>query len=110
MTAELDIVIPVYNEGANIVRVLHALRDHVRTPFRVLIGYDHDEDDTLEAIRAMDLRGLEVRLVKNRGRGALGAILTAFEESRAPAVLVLPADDDYNAPILDGMVEKFRAG
>jgi dolichol-phosphate mannosyltransferase len=110
MSEELDIVIPVYNEGANIVRVLESLRDHVKTPFRILICYDRDEDDTLEALRGMDLRGLDVQRVKNRGRGALGAIVTGFEESRAEAVLVFPADDDYNAPNLDRMVEKFGEG
>lgn len=110
MTPELEIVIPVYNEGANIVRVLDSLRAHVRTPLRVLIAYDHDEDDTLEAIRAADLGGLEVRPVKNRGRGALGAVLSGFAASGASAVLVLPADDDYNAPNIDRMVATFRDG
>ena len=73
MDIELDIVIPVYNEGANIVRVLDSLRAHVRTPFRVLICYDHDDDDTLTALRDAGVGDLDMRLVKNRGRGALGA-------------------------------------
>jgi len=110
MNEGLDIIIPVYNEGANIVRVLESLREHVRTPFRVLICYDRDEDDTLERLREMDLRGLKVELVKNQGRGALGAILTGFRASVADAVVVFPADDDYNAPNLDRMVAKFREG
>jgi dolichol-phosphate mannosyltransferase len=110
VTEELDIVIPVYNEGGNIIRVLDSLREHVRTSFRILICYDHDEDDTIEALRRMDLQELALALVKNRRRGVLGAILTGFEESRAPSVLVFPADDDYNAPNLDRMVEKFRDG
>ena len=58
----------------------------------------------------MDQAGLDIQLVKNRGKGALGAILTGFEESRAPSVLMFPADDDYNAPNLDRMVEKAREG
>ena len=39
-TPELDIVIPVYNEGDNIRPVLESFRAHLRTPFRVLICYD----------------------------------------------------------------------
>ncbi|MGB8749715.1 MAG: hypothetical protein WCD54_27675, partial [Pseudolabrys sp.] len=46
----LDIVIPVYNEGANIVPTLRAIARDVKTPGRVLICYDLDEDDTLLAI------------------------------------------------------------
>ena len=49
MPTELDIVIPVYNEGRNIVATLAALAGAVKTPARVLICYDHAEDDTLPA-------------------------------------------------------------
>ncbi len=110
MSTELDIVIPVYNEGANIVAVVDSLRTHVQTPFRILICYDHDDDDTIRALRQSDIGELEIQLVKNRRSGVLGAIRTGFEESSAPAVLVFPADDDYNAPALDRMVQKFREG
>jgi len=108
--ASLDIVIPVFNEGGNILRVLGALRDSVRTPFRVLICYDFDEDDTLAAIRSGPAMPFEVVPVKNWGRGPHRAVRTGFEASRAPAVLVLPADDDYNAGIIDTMVRDFREG
>jgi len=36
--------------------------------------------------------------------------VTGFEESTAPAVLVFPGDDDYNAPRVDSMVELLRSG
>lgn len=107
---EMDIVIPVYNEGANIVRVFTALANSVKTPFRVLICHDHDEDDTLAALRTDPVPGVEWVAVKNPGRGALGAVLAGFEASTAAAVLVFPADDDYNPPRLDAMMDKFREG
>jgi glycosyltransferase involved in cell wall biosynthesis len=110
MSAELEIVIPVYNERENIVRVLDSLRRHVKTPFRVLICYDRDDDNTLEALRDYPVEGFALGFVKNRGRGALGAVLSGFEASTAPAVLVFPADDDYNAPRLDLMMDRFREG
>ena len=110
IVTELDIVIPVYNEGQNIVPVLDSFKRHVKTPFRVLICYDRDEDDTLPVARSYGAPGFEVRLVKNRGKGALGAVLTGLEESTAPAVLTYPADDDYNAPSIDRLVEKLRTG
>lgn len=110
MTPELDIVIPVYNEGDNILSVLNSLKAHLRTAFRVLICYDHDDDNTLTVLRQSPIEGLDVQLVKNEGKGALGAVLTGFRKSTAPSVLVFPADDDYNAPRLDALVEKFRQG
>jgi dolichol-phosphate mannosyltransferase len=108
--AELDIVIPVYNEGRNIVPVLDSLGRNVKTSFRVLICYDHDDDDTLPAIAAYRPSDFEIQLVKNRGRGAFGAVTTGFTDSKAPCVLMFPADDDYNAARLDAMVEKARSG
>ena len=102
----LDIVIPVYNEGDNIVATLRAIARDVKTSSRVLICYDREEDDTLPAItNNRDAFGtLSVEFVRNRKRGAHAAVLTGFARSDAPFVLVFPADDDYNAGILDSMV------
>ena len=112
MRPRLDIVIPVYNEGANIVPTLRAIASEVKTPSRILICYDREDDDTLPAINGS--RGafgpLAVVFVRNRGRGAHGAVLTGFASSDAPFVLVFPADDDYNAGILDSMVAQAVAG
>lgn len=113
MTApRLDIVIPVYNEGANIMRTLSALMREVKTPGRVLICYDRDDDDTLPAVNANrhQLGGLPVEFVRNRSRGAHAAVMAGFAASEAPAVLVFPADDDYNAGILDAMAQKISEG
>jgi glycosyltransferase involved in cell wall biosynthesis len=112
MAAELDIVIPVYNEGGNIVPTLTALARHVATPSRVLICYDHPDDDTLPAIRAnaTAFAGLPVEPVRNPGRGAHAAVMAGFAASRAPFVLMYPADDDYNAAALDRMVALAREG
>jgi glycosyltransferase involved in cell wall biosynthesis len=112
MAAELDIVIPVFNEGRNIVRTLSALAGALRTPARVLICYDRPDDDTLPAIRdnAQAYGGLAVELVRNPGRGAHAAVLAGFAKSSAPYVMMYPADDDYNAQKLDAMVARARAG
>src|SRR5215510_6476263 len=113
MTPELDIVIPVYNEGRNIVAVLAALKREVTTPARVLICYDHAEDDTLPAIRANPQAhaGLPLEFVRNHtGRGVHGAVTTGFAASTAPFILMFPADDHVNAPMLDRMVALARGG
>jgi glycosyltransferase involved in cell wall biosynthesis len=112
MASQLDIVIPVYNEGGNIVGVLRALAREVKTPARVLICYDHPDDDTLLAVRdnpgAYD--GLPVEFVRNPKRGAHGAVMAGFGATTAPAVVVYPADDDFNPALLDRMVELARQG
>jgi dolichol-phosphate mannosyltransferase len=112
MTAQLDIVIPVYNEGRNILATLSELRQRVRTPSRILICYDRPDDDTLSTIEANPerVKGLNVDFVRNRSYGPHAAVMSGFAASRAPFVLVFPADDDFNAGIIDAMVAKAEQG
>jgi glycosyltransferase involved in cell wall biosynthesis len=105
----LDIVLPVFNEGEEICPVLEGLRRHVRTPCRLLVCYDHEEDTTLPVLRAA-ASGLDIRLVRNPDRGPHAAIRAGFAASTALAVVVFPADDAVNAPVLDRMVAAWRAG
>lgn len=108
MESKLDIIIPVYNEGENIVDALNALRHEVKTPTRVLIVYDFEEDNTLPVLRRVGDMGFEITILKNRARGAHEAIMTGFDAVRASAVLVYPADEAYNAKIIDAMYARFK--
>lgn len=112
MDRQLDIVIPVYNEGSNILSTLGALARGVKTPSRVLICYDMEEDDTLPAVRNNPdvYPGIDVAFVRNTGRGAHGAVMAGFAASTAPIVVVYPADDDFNEEIIDRMVALIRDG
>jgi dolichol-phosphate mannosyltransferase len=108
----LDIIIPVYNEGAHILPALQSLARAVKTPLRVLICYDRDDDNTLTAIRnnRETVGALSIEFVRNQGRGVHGAVLAGFAASAAPFVVVMMADDDYNAGIIDVMVAKAENG
>lgn len=112
VTPRLDVIIPVYNEGANILPTLQAFNREVNTPLRVLICYDREDDNTLAAIQNNRdaLGALAIEFVHNRKRGAHGAVLSGFAASVAPFVLVAMADDDYNAGIIDTMVGRAAAG
>ncbi len=108
---KLDIIIPVYNEGENIAAVLNLLEKNVATPFRVLICYDRDTDNTLPVVRNISMNlSFEIMLIKNHGSGAHDAVIAGFNVSNAAAVLVFPADDTQNAKIIDRMYEKFQQG
>ena len=111
-TPRLDIIVPVYNEGDNIVPTMRAPRASVKTPNRILICYDREDDNTLPAIRSNreSFISLAIEFVRNHSRGAHGAVLTGFSASTAPFVLVFPADDDFNAGIIDAMVAEATKG
>jgi dolichol-phosphate mannosyltransferase len=112
MDPQIDLVIPVYNEGQNILSTLAALAREVKTPTRVLICYDREDDDTLPAVRDNPdvYVGLMVEFVRNYVRGAHGAVMAGFAASTAPIVVAYPADDDFNAGILDKMADLIRSG
>jgi dolichol-phosphate mannosyltransferase len=104
-----DIIIPVFDEGPNIRGVLESLKS-IDLPIRVLICYDFEEDTTLSALKGYDPRPLQLMLVRNRGRGALGAVLAGFANSTAPCVVTFPADDDYNGPRIRALIQEHLEG
>lgn len=108
----LDIVIPVYNEGKNICRTLAEIEDKVRTPHRVWIVYDFEEDDTLPALQAWERPTPEIHLLRNRfGRGVLNAIRSGF--AAVPddgVVLVVMADLADDLAAVDGMAARIADG
>jgi len=108
--AELDIIIPVYNERETITLALDALYKNVKTPCRIFICYDLDEDTTLEAIARYPKGQLNIVLVKNPGRGPHGAIRAGLDKSSAPMVMTHMADDDYTTHQIEQMVKIFKQG
>lgn len=107
----LDIVIPVYNEGENIRRTLGEIQEKVRTPHRIWIVYDFDEDNTLPAVRQWDGPANTIRLARNRyGRGVLNAIRTGFDLVEDGVVLVVMADSSDDLGVADAMFAKINEG
>lgn len=108
-----SIVVPVYNEAANVAPLMRAMRDAVPPDFEVLIVFDFDEDSTLPALASLaeSERHPRVRTVRNDlGRGVRFAIEAGMRAARADVVVVSMADlsDDYSA--LGEMVRRAESG
>lgn len=107
----IDIVIPAYNEGENIRRTLEEIRTRVRTPHRILIVYDFDEDSTVPVVREAMAHEDNVQLQKNRyGRGALNAIKTGLDRVETGVGLVVMADLSDDLGTVDRMFELVNDG
>jgi len=109
---ELTVVLPVFNEGANIEPVLRGIAAHVTTaPREVMVVYDFDEDDTVPVVRALQAEMPELRLQRNDiGRGVLNALRAGFKAAAAPYVLVMMADGSDEPEVIDAMLAKARGG
>src|SRR5271166_4932867 len=108
----LTLVIPVYNEGANFPPLWDAVRSQIRSPFRALVVYDFDEDNTVPVVQRIISQGeSRLLLVKNEvGRGVVGAIRTGFNHVESGPVLVVMADLSDDLSQVDQMVELYRQG
>ena len=102
---------PGVQRGENITRILDTFRSNIETPFRVLICYDRDDDNTLPAVAAYPERSsVDVLFVKNRGSGPNAAVLSGLEQTTAPYIVVYVADDLDNAGRIDQLVEAAERG
>jgi dolichol-phosphate mannosyltransferase len=105
----LEIIIPVYNEGKNINSVFYQFQYQVQTKFRVIICYDHDDDNTLTAYDSKNF-DFEILQLKNSGIGAHDAVITGLYFSNADCVIVFPGDDLINQNIIDKMYARYSQG
>ena len=113
MAGPVEIIIPVYNEGANILRTLDEIEDKVGHPHSILVVYDFEEDDTLPPLRGwMERPGApKVRLVRNHfGRGALNAIRSGFKEAKEDLCLVCMGDLSDDMTVVADMIRKMDEG
>jgi len=108
---DVDFVMPVYNEGANIGRALREIHAHVPLSKRVLVVYDFDEDDTLPALRALAPEYPGVVEVRNTlGRGVLNAVRAGIAATTAEVVVITMADLSDDVSIVPRMVAMIREG
>jgi glycosyltransferase involved in cell wall biosynthesis len=108
----LSIVIPVYNEGDNVVPTLTGIYRCVATaPFEVLVVHDFDEDTTVPVVERLRPEMPGLRLHRNRlGRGVLNAVKSGLGSAASPYVLVMMADGSDEPQVVDAMIEKARQG
>lgn len=108
----LDIIVPVYNEGKGILRLFAEIESEIKTPKRVMIVYDFDEDDTVPVVQShIHDYSFEINLVLNTiGRGVLNAIKTGMSAASENKVLVMMADSSDKLDVVDSMCSLMDEG
>ena len=106
----LDIIIPIYNEGDKVIKLLDYFKDLVKTHYRVLLCYDHSNDNIFDYVDNFKNFTFEIILVKNISTGPGSAIKTGMDYGNSECVIVYPADDFLNINIIDKMFNSFKCG
>ena len=109
---ELTIVVPTFNEKANIPLLVDRL-SHLLTVYdwEVVFVDDNSPDGTASAARTIGEQDSRVRCIRRIGRrGLAGACLEGMLASQARYVAVMDADLQHDEGLLVPMLEALRAG
>lgn len=108
----LDIVVPVYNEGAGILKLFDEIEKYIHVPKNVLVVYDFLEDTTVPVVNEnKDRYSYNITLLLNTiGRGALNAIKMGMNSAQNEMILVMMADSSDRLDVVDLMCKKMEEG
>ena len=108
---KLSIVIPVLNEGVNLKILLPILEAVVEIPHEVLIVYDITKDDSIPAVKSLQEKYTNIRLVHNTlGRGVINAIKCGVGNASGAYALTIAADDIGPLLAIEDMVSLMDQG
>jgi dolichol-phosphate mannosyltransferase len=108
-----SVIVPVYNEGANIAKLCRRALDELPPDYELLICYDFAADNTLPALASIppDEKPPNIRLVLNTlGRGVRYAIEAGMRAAQTPIVIVTMADLSDSLTSVPAMLEKAESG
>ncbi len=113
MSGSVEIIIPVYNEGENIVRTLEEIEAKITHPHKITVVYDFEGDNTLPPLRRFIERTGHsgIRTEKNHyGKGALNAIRSGFEAAEGDVCLVCMGDLSDDMAVVGAMLALMDEG
>lgn len=110
----LSVVVPFYNEGANVEALFARLvpvLDGIGLPWEVVCVNDGSRDDTYDRLAAMTRRESRVKLVDlSRNFGKEIALSAGLAAARGQAVVPMDADLQHPPEFIAEMVAKWREG
>ena len=95
----LDIIIPIFNEGDNLTLLIKKIQEIVKVPYKILICYDKDDESGLKFLP----KHKNIIPIKNYGFGPNEAIKTGFKYSSSDIILVYMSDDFENIELINKM-------
>lgn len=111
MTPDISIVVPAYNEGAQIVMCLDRILGSVVSACEVLVVCDSPEDSTMPYLEEYARRDERVVPTLNTyGRGPAKAIRFGMDHAAAPVTVVTMSDGSDDTGQIDAMAELVLGG
>ncbi|MEM7543178.1 MAG: glycosyltransferase family 2 protein [Pseudomonadota bacterium] len=110
----LSVVIPVYNEGANILELVkvttHTLAS-AEERFEIILIDDGSQDDTWVQIDSLQASVNELRALRlSRNFGKEAAVAAGLENARGEGVIIMDGDLQHPPSLLPEMIAKWKTG
>lgn len=108
---KLSLIVPAYNEEANIAEVVSRIETEVTLPHELLVVNDHSQDRTGELLHELCRRYPNLRVVENkRPRGFANALSTGFAYATGDFLLPVMADLCDDLATIPLLFEKITQG
>jgi glycosyltransferase involved in cell wall biosynthesis len=111
---ELSVVVPVYNEAANVAPLCERLvpvLEKITSLWEVVFVDDGSADETLARIRAMSAAEPRIGAVSfSRNFGKEIAIAAGLDHARGEAVVIMDADLQHPPEMIEAFVARWREG
>src|ERR1044072_1981003 len=106
MSVELAIVLPTYNERANLASMVERLDAALPgVAWEAIVVHHNRPDGTSEEARELSQRDPRVRVIQRIGRrGLASAAIEGMLATAAPVVAVMDADHQHDPKLLPGML------
>ena len=114
VTPDISIVIPVYNEEANLEPLhdrLQRVLEEVGQPYEVIFVDDGSRDGSLEILCRLQEKHDAVRVIQfNRNYGQHAAVLAGMEHARGDVIVTLDADLQNPPEEIPRLLDKISEG
>jgi dolichol-phosphate mannosyltransferase len=113
MALKLSLVLPTYNEAANIAelcsRIINIL-DRISFDFEIIIVDDNSPDGTWKIVEDLAKKDLRIKLIRRMSSRGLGsAVVSGWEVSRGEILGVMDADLQHPPEILEKMISQITS-
>ena len=107
----ISIIIPTYNEKANITRLVEKIHDTLAGhKYEIVFVDDNSKDGTAGAISVLSYHYPARVLVRKNERGLASAVVHGFKHSSGDTIAVMDADLQHPPEVLTRLLREIKSG
>ncbi len=107
----ISIIIPVYNEEANIIPVSEAIDQHVKDNYEILFVDDGSTDGTFYVIEEQSVRDHRVKCISlSRNFGHQNALMAGMKNAEGDIIILMDGDLQHPPSVIPSMLQAIENG